>query len=383
MGADIVDTGQGSWRIDGLGVGGLREPDGVLDLGNSGTGARLLMGVAATHPFTSFFTGDASLRRRPMERIIQPIEAIGARVRARSGGRLPLAVEGTGEAVPIEYAPPVASAQIKSAVLLAGLNAPGTTRVIEAKPTRDHTERMLRLFGADLTLEDGAGGRVVSLRGQPELAPTTVAVPGDPSSAAFPAVAAILAADSEVTLLQVCLNPLRTGLYETLREMGADISFANESDSAGEAVADVTVRSSDLHGVDVPPERAASMIDEYPILGIAAACASGTTRLRGLGELRVKESDRLAAMARGLAACGAVVRETSDGLEIEGAGRPPGGGAHIAADFDHRIAMAFLVLGTVAASPVTIDDDRSIATSFPDFATLMNGLGARIAAPGA
>jgi 3-phosphoshikimate 1-carboxyvinyltransferase len=314
-----------------------------------------------------------------MERIVRPIEAIGACVRARSGGRLPLSVEGTGDGVPIEYAPPVASAQVKSAILLAGLNVPGTTRVIEAKPTRDHTERLLRLFGADVTVEDGGGGRVVSLNGQPELAPQTLAVPGDPSSAAFPAVAAILSDDSQVTLENVGLNPLRAGLYEVLRQMGADISFANQTESAGEPVADLIVRSSSLRGVDVPPERAASMIDEYPILGLAAACASGTTRLRGIAELRVKESDRLAAMAHGLAACGVAVRETADGLEIEGNGRPPQGGAQIDADLDHRIAMAFLVLGTASADPVTIDDGRSITTSFPEFATMMNGLGARIA----
>lgn len=383
MGAQITSDGNGTWRIDGLGVGGLREPEGVLDLGNSGTGVRLLMGAVATHPFTSFFTGDASLRRRPMERIVRPIEAIGACVRARSGGRLPLSVEGTGDGVPIEYAPPVASAQVKSAILLAGLNVPGTTRVIEAKPTRDHTERLLRLFGAGVTVEDGGGGRIVSLNGQPELAPQTLAVPGDPSSAAFPAVAAILSGDSQVTLENVGLNPLRAGLYEVLRQMGADISFANQTESAGEPVADLIVRSSSLRGVDVPPERAASMIDEYPILGIAAACASGTTRLRGIAELRVKESDRLAAMAHGLAACGVAVRETADGLEIEGNGRPPQGGAQIAADLDHRIAMAFLVLGTASADPVTIDDGRSIATSFPGFAAMMNGLGARIAPLGA
>jgi 3-phosphoshikimate 1-carboxyvinyltransferase len=383
MGAQITSDGNGTWRIDGLGVGGLREPEGVLDLGNSGTGVRLLMGAVATHPFTSFFTGDASLRRRPMERIVRPIEAIGACVRARSVGCLPLSVEGTSDGVPIEYAPPAASAQVKSAILLAGLNVPGTTRVIEATPTRDHTERLLRLFGAGVTVEDGGGGRIVSLNGQPELAPQTLAVPGDPSSAAFPAVAAILSGDSQVTLENVGLNPLRAGLYEVLRQMGADISFANQTESAGEPVADLIVRSSSLRGVDVPPERAASMIDEYPILGIAAACASGTTRLRGIAELRVKESDRLAAMAHGLAACRVAVRETADGLEIEGNGRPPQGGAQIAADLDHRIAMAFLVLGTASADPVTIDDGRSIATSFPGFAAMMNGLGAQIAPLGA
>lgn len=379
MGARIAQDGDGTWRVDGVGIGGLREPGGVLDLGNSGTGVRLLMGVAASHPFTSFFTGDASLRARPMDRIIRPIEAIGAQVRARGGARLPLMIEGTAEAVPIEYAPPMASAQVKTAVLLAGLNAAGTTRVIEATPTRDHTERLLGLFGAELEVEDGGRGHVVSLTGQPELVPQALAVPGDPSSAAFPAVGAILSPDAEVTLQNVCLNPLRTGLYETLREMGADISFTNEKEAAGETVADVVVRSSDLRGVDVPPERSASMIDEYPVLGAAAACASGTTRLHGLGELRLKESDRLSAMAQGLAACGVTVRETADGIEIEGTGQPPQGGAHIVTDFDHRVAMAFLVLGAVTAEPVTVDDDSSIATSFPDFVPLMNGLGARIA----
>jgi 3-phosphoshikimate 1-carboxyvinyltransferase len=379
MGVVAERVGGAEWRVRGVGVGGLSEPDDVLDLGNSGTGARLLMGLVATHPFTAHFTGDASLRRRPMARIAEPVERMGATVIAREGGRMPLAVIGARSPMPIEYALPVPSAQVKSAVILAGLNAPGTTRVIETQPSRDHTELMLRHFGATLTVEDRKGGtRVISLAGQPELTARGVAVPADPSSAAFPGVAALITEGSAVTTRGVGLNPLRAGLYETLREMGADIAYGNVREEAGEPVADLTFRASRLRAVDVPAERAPSMIDEYPILAVAAAFARGTTRMRGLAELRVKESDRLGAVVAGLEACGVRVSEDGDDLMIEGAGGPPAGGARIEARADHRIAMSFLVLGAGARAAVTIDDDSHIATSFPGFTGLMNRLGARI-----
>ena len=375
-----VERRNGRWHVHGRGVGGLQEPAGILDFGNAGTGARLLMGALASHPFVSFFDGDESLRRRPMARVAAPVERMGAQIVARSGVRLPLAVIGTSSPVPIRYELPVASAQVKSAVLLAGLNTPGTTEVVEPMATRDHTERLLRYFGAEITMEETeGGGAVTALTGQPELTAREVTVPGDPSSAAFLVVAALLCPDAEVTIEQVCVNPRRIGLYDTLREMGADITFANPRNVSGEDVADIKVRASALTGVDVPPERAPSMIDEYPVLGVAAACAGGATRLRGLAELRVKESDRLAAMARGLQGCGIAVQETEDSLTIEGARTPPGG-ARIPIDLDHRIAMAFLVLGVATQHPVEIDDGRTIATSFPGFTELLNGLGARILA---
>lgn len=375
-----VERRNGRWHVHGRGVGGLQEPAGILDFGNAGTGARLLMGALASHPFVSFFDGDESLRRRPMARVAAPVERMGAQIVARSGVRLPLAVIGTSSPVPIRYELPVASAQVKSAVLLAGLNTPGTTEVVEPMATRDHTERLLRYFGAEITMEETeGGGAVTALTGQPELTAREVTVPGDPSSAAFLVVAALLCPDAEVTIEQVCVNPRRIGLYDTLREMGADITFANPRNVSGEDVADIKVRASALTGVDVPPERAPSMIDEYPVLGVAAACAGGATRLRGLAELRVKESDRLAAMARGLQGCGIAVQETEDSLTIEGARTPPGG-ARITTDLDHRIAMAFLVLGVATQHPVEIDDGRTIATSFPGFPELLNGLGARILA---
>lgn len=353
-------------------------PADVLDMGNSGTSARLLMGLLATHPMTSVMTGDASLRKRPMKRVTDPLSLFGADFWFREGGRLPLAVKGTGEAVPVSYVTPVASAQVKSAVLLAGLNAPGKTTVTEAVATRDHTERMLTHFGATVTVEADGAARVVTLTGQPELVAAPVVVPGDPSSAAFPVVAALVAPDSHVIVRNVGTNPLRFGLYETLKEMGADLILRNERVEGGEPVADVEVRSSGLTGVDVPAERAASMIDEYPILAVAAACASGTTRMNGLAELRVKESDRLTAMAEGLAACGATVRIEGDDLIVEGAGSAPRGGATVPVNLDHRIAMSFLVLGMVTKEPVVVDDAAAIDTSFPGFARLMNGLGAAI-----
>jgi 3-phosphoshikimate 1-carboxyvinyltransferase len=381
LGAGIAQNGDGSWTIDGVGVGGLAEPEDVLDLGNSGTGARLLMGVVASHPMTACFTGDASLRRRPMARVAVPLTRMGAKIVAREGLRLPLAITGALSPLPITYRLPVASAQVKSAILLAGLNAPGETTVIEPAHTRDHSERMLRHFGAGVTVTDGAdGARTITLTGQPELAPADLVVPGDPSSAAFPAVAALISPGSEVVIEGVGVNPLRTGLYETLNEMGADLAFANERTAGGEPIADLTIRAGALSGVEVPAERAPRMIDEYPILAIAAACARGRTVMHGLAELRVKESDRLSAIAQGLAACGIKHAVTGDTLAVEGNGAPPLGGGAIATRLDHRIAMAFLVLGLAALKPVRIDDGETIATSFPGFVELMNGLGARITA---
>ncbi len=351
----------------------------MLDFGNAGTGARLMMGVLASHSFTSFMTGDASLRRRPMGRVIEPLRARGARFVSREGHRLPLAIVGADSPLPINYRLPVASAQVKSAILLAGLSAPGHTSVVEPEPSRDHTELMLRHFGAELTVETGRdGARTITLVGQPELEARHIIVPGDISSAAFPLAAALLVPGSEIRLTDVGVNPLRTGLITTLIDMGAEIVLENERAAAGERVADLRVRASRLRGVDVPAERAPSMIDEYPILAVLAACAEGTTRLNGLAELRVKESDRLSAIAQGLAACGITVEERKDGLVVEGKGRPPRGGALIPTRLDHRIAMAFLVLGLVAEQPVTVDDGSPIATSFPGFVALMAGLGAVI-----
>lgn len=388
LGAEVARDGGGTWRVQGRGLGGLIEPEDVLDLGNAGTGARLLLGLLAGHPITACLTGDASLRSRPMGRVIKPLETMGAAITARAGGRLPLTIRGTGEPLAIRYRLPVASAQVKSAILLAGLSAAGETRVIEPRPTRDHSEIMLRNFGADLAVEpceeddgDGeAGAREVVLRGQPELAGRPVSVPADPSSAAFPAVAALVLPGSDISLTGVCLNPRRTGLFETLAEMGAAIAYENRRDAGGEEIADLRIRSGGLAGIEVPAERAPSMIDEFPILAVAAACAEGRTTMRGLAELRVKESDRLSAMAQGLAACGVAVEEGPDHLIVEGCGgRPPGGNDNpVTTHLDHRIAMSFLVLGLTSERPVTVDDAGPIETSFPGFSSLMSGLGARI-----
>ena len=373
LGADIERDGP-DWLVSGRGVGGLREPREVLDMGNSGTAARLLCGVLATHPLFAVMTGDASLCRRPMRRVIDPLTAMGARFGSRAGGRLPLAIEGARDPLPIEYRLPVASAQVKSAVLLAGLNARGVTRVIEPAATRDHTENMLRHFGADVSVERGALGTTIALKGQPELLARDIAVPGDPSSAAFPLVAALLAPDSDVTVLAIGTNRLRTGLLATLLEMGADLVIENPRVEGGEPVGDVRARHGGLRGVDVPAERAPSMIDEYPVLAVAAACAEGVTRMRGLGELRVKESDRLAATAAMLAANGVRVEIEGDDMTVWGAGRPPAGGGLVVTHMDHRIAMSALVLGLVAGQPVRVDDAGFIATSFPGFVALLNGL---------
>jgi 3-phosphoshikimate 1-carboxyvinyltransferase len=379
MGAEVTRGADGVWRARGRGIGGLVEPADVLNLGNSGTSARLLMGLVASSPMTVFFTGDASLRSRPMARVATPLAEIGARIVAREGGRMPLAVIGTAQPVPITYRSPVASAQVKSAILLAGLNTPGITTVIEKEPTRDHSELMFRHFGVTVTtqtLDDGA--LAVSVTGQPEITGKVVRVPGDPSSAAFPLVAAAIVPGSTVTVCNVGLNPRRTGLFETLREMGADLSISNARTEAGEPVGDITVRHGALSGVEVPAARAPSMIDEYPILAVAASFAKGRTIMRGLGELRVKESDRLSAIARGLSACGVDVQIAGDDLIVTGTGAPPEGDGAILTRLDHRIAMSFLVMGLATKKPVRIDDAAPIATSFPGFVELMRGLGAAI-----
>jgi len=380
LGAGVERIGERRWRVDGVGIGGLGEPADMLDIGNSGTAARLLLGILATHDFTAFVTGDGSVRTRPMNRVTDPLSRFGARFVTREGGRLPIAVTGARDPVPQTYRLPVPSAQVKSAVLLAGLNTPGETRVIEPEITRDHTERMLGHFGATVRTEPHeGGGKLITVVGQPELRAAPIAVPGDPSSAAFPIVAALLVPGSEVTLTGVGVNPSRTGLLDSLAEMGADIARLNERVEGGEPVADLRVRAGPLRGADIPPERAPTMIDEYPILAMAASCANGRTRMRGLAELRVKESDRLTGTAEGLAACGAKVTIQGDDLIVEGSGAPPAGGATIQSRLDHRMAMAFLVLGLATKDPVAIDDARTIASSFPDFTALMDTLGARFA----
>ncbi|MCB9931591.1 MAG: 3-phosphoshikimate 1-carboxyvinyltransferase [Alphaproteobacteria bacterium] len=379
LGAEVERLTDGSWRVHGTGVGGLAEPDNVLDMGNAGTGARLLMGLLASHPLTAFLTGDASLRRRPMARVTTPLALCGARFVGREGGRLPLAVVGAREPVAIDYRLPVASAQVKSAILLAGLNAAGTTRVIEPEATRDHTERMMRHFGASVTRGEEKSEGVIELAGEAVLRGADVLVPADPSSAAFPMAAALLVPGSDVTCTDLCLNPGRIGLIETLREMGADLTIENAREQNGEPVGDVRVRHGRLKGVTVPAERAPSMIDEYPVLAAIAAVAEGKTHMPGIGELRVKESDRLDAVARGLEACGVRVSADADSLTVAGGEAVRGNGRSgtaIRTDLDHRIAMAFAVLGLAARDGVRVDDAAPIATSFPDFVPLMQRLGA-------
>lgn len=373
MGASIERRENGEWVIDGVGVGGLLQPREALDMGNSGTSTRLLMGLVASHPITVTFVGDASLSGRPMGRVIDPLSAMGADISASPGGRLPLMVRGLAPAIPLAYRLPMASAQVKSAVLLAGLNTPGITEVIEPVPTRDHSERMLRGFGAELTVEtDDDGTRHIRIRGEAELKPQTIVVPGDPSSAAFFIVAALIVPGSDVVIANVGLNPTRAGLVEVLQQMGGDIELQDPRDVGGEPVADLRVRHSNLKGIDVDPAVAPSMIDEFPILFVAAALAEGRTTTTGLDELRVKESDRLAVMATGLKAIGARVEESEDGLVIDGTGGDPlPGGATIAGHLDHRICMSFAVAGLVSKAPVTIDDIAPVATSFPNFETLL------------
>jgi 3-phosphoshikimate 1-carboxyvinyltransferase len=383
LGAQVARAEDGRWTIDGIGVGALAEPEDLLDLGNSGTAARLLLGMLATHPITAFVTGDASLRRRPMSRVVEPLNRMGARFVTREGGRLPLAVRGAVDPIPIVYRLPVPSAQVKSSILLAGLNTPGATTVIEPQPTRDHTERMLRHFGAEVSAQPEEGGGLrIAVEGFPELTAAPIFVPGDPSSAAFPLIAALIVPGSEVTVEGVGINPLRSGLLECLGEMGADIAVLNRRQEGGEPVADIRARAGSLRGAEIPPERAPRMIDEYPILAVAAACARGRTAMRGLAELRVKESDRLTAIATGLDRCGVRVAVEGDDLIVEGADNVPPGGAMIETQLDHRIAMAFLVLGLAADEPVQIDDAAPIATSFPGFVAMMNRLGAAIGEAG-
>ena len=380
FGASVTNHGDGNWTVHGVGVGGFSEPDGVIDCGNSGTGVRLIMGAMATHDMTATFTGDASLNKRPMARVTDPIALFGAEAYGRKGGRLPMTIVGAKHPVPVRYTVPMPSAQVKSAVMLAGLNAPGETVIIEKEATRDHTERMLVGFGAEVDVEITAEGRVITLRGYPELKPQTISVPRDPSSAAFPVCAALITEGSDILVPNIGLNPTRAGLYTTLREMGADLVFENERLEGGEPVADLRAKfSPNMKGIEVPPERAASMIDEYPILSVVASFAEGDTIMRGVKELRVKESDRIDAMAKGLRANGMDIDEGEDWWIIhgKGMGNVPGGG--LAATFlDHRIAMSFLILGMGSEKPVHIDDGGPIVTSFPNFEPLMSALGAKL-----
>ncbi|MDE1906138.1 MAG: 3-phosphoshikimate 1-carboxyvinyltransferase [Rhodospirillales bacterium] len=378
LGAEITRDGA-DWLVSGRGLGGLIEPADVLDMGNSGTAARLLAGILSTHPLYVVMTGDASLRKRPMGRVIDPLIATGAQFFARAGNRLPLTILGAQDPMPLSYRLPVASAQVKSAVLLAGLNAPGYTEVEEPEPTRDHSENMLRHFGAEITVTEAGSGRHIRLKGQPELRAADVAVPGDPSSAAFPVAAALLVPGSVVTIANVGLNKLRTGLFLVLREMGAELAVANQRTEGGEPVGDLTASFSELRAVDVPPERAPSMIDEYPILAVLCAAARGTSQLRGLSELRVKESDRLTATAAMLRVNGVEVEIEGDDLIVHGTGTIPGGGL-VETHMDHRLAMSALVLGQISSQPVQIDDASFIDTSFPGFLKLMRGLGAEMTA---
>lgn len=377
LGAQVTQHGPGDWSVHGVGVGGFSSPADVIDCGNSGTGVRLIMGAVATTPISVTFTGDASLSRRPMARVTDPLSQFGTQITAREGGRLPITVQGATDPVPVTYRTPVASAQIKSAILLAGLNAPGDTVVIESEPTRDHSERMLAGFGAQIRTETTPDGHKITLTGRPELRPQPVAVPRDPSSAAFPVAAALIVPGSEIRVPGVSRNPTRDGLYVTLLEMGADITFENPREEGGEPVADLLVRHGPLKGVTVPADRAASMIDEFPILSVIAAFAEGTTVMNGVAELRVKESDRIDAMAVGLRANGVTVEDTRDTMTVHGAAQVAGGG-HAVTHLDHRIAMSFLILGLATQQPVAIDDAEPITTSFPDFVPLMTRLGATL-----
>ncbi len=380
FGAEVINHGGGQWSVHGVGVGGFAEPDQVIDCGNSGTGVRLIMGAAATCPIAVTYTGDASLNGRPMGRVTDPLALFGTQAVGRAGGRLPMTLVGAASPVPVRYVVPVPSAQVKSAVLLAGLNAPGETVVVEKEATRDHTERMLAGFGADVRVEQTEEGRVITLVGQPELKPQTIVVPRDPSSAAFPVCAALLVEGSDVLVPNIGLNPTRAGLFYTLQEMGADLTFENMREEGGEPVADLRAKfSPDMRGIEVPPERAASMIDEYPVLSVVAAFAQGRTVMRGVKELRVKESDRIDAMAQGLRAAGVEVEEGPDWWIVTGKGHGHvAGGVTVQSRLDHRIAMSFLVLGLATQEPVTVDDGGPIATSFPIFESLMTGLGAEI-----
>jgi 3-phosphoshikimate 1-carboxyvinyltransferase len=376
LGANVERTGAGAWTIDGVGVGGLAEPTSVLDLGNSGTGARLLMGLVAGHPITATFTGDASLSTRPMKRVTEPLSLMGATFQGREGGRLPMTVTGPDLVMPIDYTSPVASAQVKSAVLLAGLNAPGVTTVREPKASRNHTENMLRQFGATVETSSEDGMNVVRITGQPELSPLDIVVPGDPSSAAFATVAALIVPGSDVVIRNVGLNPLRAGLLDVLRSMGGRIDVLDQRVEGGEPVGDLRVQGSDLAGAVAPPDNAAAMIDEYPILCVAAALAHGATVMRGIEELRVKESDRIAVMVEGLRAAGVEIEEHDDGMTVHGTGAAPAGGCTVAAHHDHRIAMSFLTLGLASRAAIEVTGAETIATSYPAFVDHFQSLGA-------
>lgn len=380
FGATVTDHGGGNWSVQGVGVGGFCEPETVIDCGNSGTGVRLLMGAMSTHPISATFTGDGSLNKRPMARVTDPIALFGAEAHGRTGGRLPMTIHGAKHPVPVHYTVPVPSAQVKSAVLLAGLNAPGKTVIIEPEATRDHTERMLAGFGAEITVEDSPEGRVITLTGQPELNPQNITVPRDPSSAAFPVCAALICEGSDVLVPNIGLNPTRAGLFTTLREMGANLRYENERIEGGEPVADLRARfSPNMVGIEVPPERAASMIDEYPVLSVIAAFASGKTVMRGVKELRVKESDRIEAMATGLRANGVEVEDGEDWWIVSGQGSDAVRGGGLCGTYlDHRIAMSFVIMGMASKDPVKIDDGSPIVTSFPIFEELMTGLGGAI-----
>tara|TARA_B100000780_G_scaffold168311_1_gene117818 strand:+ start:836 stop:2158 length:1323 start_codon:yes stop_codon:yes gene_type:complete len=379
FGAEVVNHGAGSWSVHGVGVGGFAEPDHVIDCGNSGTSVRLIIGAMSTTGINATFTGDDSLNKRPMDRITDPLALFGTQAHGRSHGRLPLTIVGASNPVPVRYIVPMPSAQVKSAVLLAGLNAPGQTVVIEKEATRDHTERMLAGFGAKVQVEETAEGRMVTLTGQPELNAQSITVPRDPSSAAFPVCAALIVEGSNILVPNIGLNPTRAGLFYTLQDMGADLTFENMREEGGEPVADLRAKySSNLKGIAVPPERAASMIDEYPILAIVASFAAGVTRMHGVKELRVKESDRIEAMATGLRAAGVTVDEGPDWWHVHGLQGQVHGGTSVATHLDHRIAMSFLILGMATQNPVSIDDGAPVATSFPIFETLMADLGASL-----
>ena len=380
FGAEVINHGGGKWSVHGVGVGGFAEPEQVIDCGNSGTGVRLIMGAMATSPITATFTGDASLNKRPMARVTDPLALFGAQAVGRAEGRLPMTIVGAADPVPARYTVPVPSAQVKSAVLFAGLNAPGETVVIEAEATRDHTERMMAGFGAEIRTEETDEGRVITLTGQPELKPQHIVVPRDPSSAAFPVCAALIVPGSDVLVPNIGLNPTRAGLFTTLREMGADLEYENMREEGGEPVADLRAKfSPDLKGIEVPAERAASMIDEYPVLSVVASFASGQTHMPGVKELRVKESDRIDAMATGLRAAGVTVDEGPDWWTVTGLGHGNvPGGATAESHLDHRIAMSFLVMGMATTAPMSVDDGGPIATSFPIFEPLMAALGAQV-----
>ena len=377
LGAQVERYNNGTWKVRGVGIGGFREPHDIIDFGNSGTGVRLCAGLIATTPIKVGFTGDDSLCSRPMNRIVDPLRLFGTKIDTLEGGLLPIRITGSENAVPIEYKLPVASAQVKSAVLLAGLNAPGKTSVIEPEATRDHTEKMLAAFGAKISIVENNQERIITVEGQHELTACDVTVPGDPSSAAFAIVAALITPQSHITIQNVLLNPTRIGLIDSLKEMGGNISIENQQESGGELLGDIVVSSSQLSGIMVPASRAPAMIDEYPVLAVAASYAKGTTLMEGIGELRVKESDRLAFVAEGLELNGVSVRSGPDWLEVDGAPNVKGGG-FVKTGMDHRIAMSFLVLGLASDNSVTIDDGNIIATSFPGFEDLMRSIGCKI-----